>query len=133
MGLTTTTIGSYPKPDYLRIPEFVPKHRDPTHRYSEYLASITDDDQERLERATREYVHQQRRALGPGSCFALPPASDRHEWSLSHILCFAAPAHLTAMDGGNAIGLQEQSLPCAMAGMQGIVWNNPCPAVGCRR
>ncbi len=33
-------------------------------------------------------------------------------------LCFAAPAHLTAMDGGNARGLQEQSLPCAMAGMQ---------------
>ncbi len=25
----------------------------------------------------------------------------------------AAPAHLTAMDGGNAVGLQEQSLPCA--------------------
>ena len=30
-------------------------------------------------------------------------------------LCFAAPAHLTAMDGGNAGGLQEQSLPCAMS------------------
>jgi len=59
MGLTTTTIGSYPKPDYLRIPEFVPKHRDPTHRYSEYLASITDDDRERLERATRENVQHQ--------------------------------------------------------------------------
>ena len=29
-------------------------------------------------------------------------------------MCFAAPAHLTAMDGGNAKGLQEQSLPCAM-------------------
>ncbi len=29
----------------------------------------------------------------------------------------AALAHLTAMDGGNAIGLQEQSLPCAMAGL----------------
>ena len=26
----------------------------------------------------------------------------------------AALAHLTAMDGGNAEGLQEQSLPCAM-------------------
>jgi hypothetical protein len=25
----------------------------------------------------------------------------------------AALAHLTAMDGGNAEGLQEQSLPCA--------------------
>jgi hypothetical protein len=59
MDLTTTTIGSYPKPDYLRIPEFVPKHQDPTHRYSEYLASIIDDDQERLERATRDNVQHQ--------------------------------------------------------------------------
>ncbi len=36
-------------------------------------------------------------------------ASGRHGWPLSHILCFAAPAH-----------------PCAMAGMQGIVGNYPC-------
>ncbi len=41
--------------------------------------------------------------LGNCSCIALPPASDRHGWPLSHILCFAAPAH-----------------PCAMAGMQGL-------------
>jgi 5-methyltetrahydropteroyltriglutamate--homocysteine methyltransferase len=59
MGLKTTTIGSYPKPDYLRIPEFVPKHQDPTRRYSEYLASITDDDRERLERATHENIQHQ--------------------------------------------------------------------------
>ena len=41
-------------------------------------------------------------------------------------MCFAAPAHLTAMDGGNAGGLQEQSLPCAMAGIQEDCRNNPC-------
>jgi hypothetical protein len=31
----------------------------------------------------------------------------------------AALAHLTAMDGGNAEGLQEQSLPCARAAIRG--------------
>ncbi len=35
--------------------------------------------------------------------------SDRHGWPLSHILCFAAPAH-----------------PCAMAGMQKDCRSNPC-------
>ena len=59
MGLTTTTIGSYPKPEYLRIPNFVPKHPDPTQRYQEYLASRTAEDDELLLRATADNIHHQ--------------------------------------------------------------------------
>ena len=59
MALLTTTIGSYPKPDYLHIPPFVPKHPDPTRRYSEYLASRTAQDDALLDRATRENVRHQ--------------------------------------------------------------------------
>ncbi len=59
MAIRTTTIGSYPKPDYLRIPPFIPKHPDPTRRYSEYLASRGAADDALLERATRENVLHQ--------------------------------------------------------------------------
>ena len=59
MPLETTTIGSYPKPDYLRIPEFVPKHPDPTKRYTEYLSTRTPEDDDLLTRATHENVQHQ--------------------------------------------------------------------------
>ena len=59
MTITTTTIGSYPKPAYLRIPNFVPKHPDPTRRHTEYLASRTDEDLILLDRATRANVCHQ--------------------------------------------------------------------------
>lgn len=59
MALLTTTIGSYPKPDYLHIPPFVPKHPDPTRRYSEFLASRTAHDDALLEQATIENVRHQ--------------------------------------------------------------------------
>lgn len=59
MPIPTTTIGSYPKPGYLRIPNFVPKHPDPTRRYSEYLESMTAEDTALLERATHEIVSHQ--------------------------------------------------------------------------
>lgn len=59
MALLTTTIGSYPKPDYLYIPAFVPKHPDPTRRYSEFLATRTTQDDALLDRATLENVRHQ--------------------------------------------------------------------------
>lgn len=59
MAITTTTIGSYPKPDYLRIPLFQPKHPDPTRQYAEYLERLDDSDLERLQRATTENVQHQ--------------------------------------------------------------------------
>ncbi|MHA1165891.1 MAG: cobalamin-independent methionine synthase II family protein [Alphaproteobacteria bacterium] len=59
MPIRTTTIGSYPKPDYLRIPDFVAKHPDPTRRYSEFLASRTPEDEALLKRATHETIQHQ--------------------------------------------------------------------------
>ena len=59
MALRTTTIGSYPKPDYLRIPPFIPKHPDPTRRHGEYLARRTEADAALLRRATIENVRHQ--------------------------------------------------------------------------
>ena len=59
MTILTTTIGSYPKPDYLRIPNFVPKHPDPTRRYSEYLQSRSRKDVELLHHAVHENVMHQ--------------------------------------------------------------------------
>ncbi|MGI9425230.1 MAG: hypothetical protein ACR2PA_18700 [Hyphomicrobiaceae bacterium] len=57
--IQTTTIGSYPKPDYLRIPNFVPKHPDPTRRYTEYLNSQTPEDMALLDKATHDNVRHQ--------------------------------------------------------------------------
>jgi len=59
MAILTTTIGSYPKPGYLRIPDFIAKHPDPTRRYSEFLASRTPEDEALLKRATHETVRHQ--------------------------------------------------------------------------
>ena len=59
MALLTTTIGSYPKPDYLRLPAFQPKHPDPTRRYSAYLEDQSDADRALLRRAIREAVRHQ--------------------------------------------------------------------------
>ena len=59
MALRTTTIGSYPKPDYLRIPAFEPKHPDPTRRYSAYLNGVSEADLDLLRRAIRETVRHQ--------------------------------------------------------------------------
>lgn len=59
MPLLTTTIGSYPKPAYLRVPNFVPKHPDPTQSYSEYLQAFTPEDLALLERATHDTVRHQ--------------------------------------------------------------------------
>jgi hypothetical protein len=57
--------------------------------------------------------------LGSGPCFALPRLSDRQGWRKCGRIAGAIPAldpyllHLTARDGGNAKGLQAQSLPCS--------------------
>ena len=59
MPILPTTIGSYPKPDYLRIPEFKSKHPDPARRYSQYLTTRTEEDLEFLTKATRENVLHQ--------------------------------------------------------------------------
>lgn len=60
--LLTTTIGSYPKPDYLRFPTFKPKQEEPTRAYSEYLRRRTEADVALVRRATEEVVRHQEAA-----------------------------------------------------------------------
>ena len=63
MALMTTTIGTYPKPDYTPVPGWVTRgeaHRtDPTQSYSAFLRDRPPDSGERLDRATREVVADQ--------------------------------------------------------------------------
>ena len=60
MPLLTTTIGSYPKPDYTPVPGWFAirdRHRtNPTEAYSAFLADTPKDAQEAMDRATREVV-----------------------------------------------------------------------------
>lgn len=63
MALLTTTIGAFPKPDYVPTPDWF---RDggagisnPTEAYQNYLADLPEDIEERLDRGTREAVIDQ--------------------------------------------------------------------------
>lgn len=63
MPLLTTTLGAYPKPDYVPTPDWF---RDggaglpnPTEAYDRYLANLPDDIEEILDRGTREVVRDQ--------------------------------------------------------------------------
>ena len=63
MPLLTTTIGSYPKPDYTPVPgwfDFGGRHRaKPTEAYSAFLKNTPKDAKVTLDRATREVVQEQ--------------------------------------------------------------------------
>jgi 5-methyltetrahydropteroyltriglutamate--homocysteine methyltransferase len=60
MALLTTTIGSYPKPEYVPVPDWFQEEstviKDPTEAYEEYLRSGQEELEELLVRATREVV-----------------------------------------------------------------------------
>ncbi len=62
-GLKTTTIGSYPKPDYATVAGWFdlagPHRRSPTRTYSALLRDRSHDDEELLHQATREVVREQ--------------------------------------------------------------------------
>ena len=62
-GIRTTTIGSYPKPDYTPVPgwfEIRDIHRkSPTRTYSAFLRDRPHNAEELLDRATREVVREQ--------------------------------------------------------------------------
>ena len=66
MPLLTTTIGAYPKPDYVDLPDWFrvggPSGDDPTSAYSDYMRAAPEDLQETLDRATREVVQAQAEA-----------------------------------------------------------------------
>ena len=64
MPLVTTTIGAYPKPDYLEIPDWFrsaggPNTDDPTTAYSAYMRNAGDDIETLLVRAVRDVVADQ--------------------------------------------------------------------------
>jgi 5-methyltetrahydropteroyltriglutamate--homocysteine methyltransferase len=60
MALSTTTIGSYPKPEYVPVPNWfeIRDLRDdaPTTGYDRWLAARSHDHEALLDRGTREIV-----------------------------------------------------------------------------
>ena len=64
MGLLTTTIGSFPKPDYLDIPDWFSGPRGtqtehPTARWAEVMSELGGEAVRLIERATREVIEDQ--------------------------------------------------------------------------
>ena len=64
MPLLTTTIGAYPKPDYLEIPDWFkdargPNTEDPTSAFSEYMRNAGDEVEALLVRAVGEVIADQ--------------------------------------------------------------------------
>ncbi len=63
MPLLTTTIGAYPKPDYLDLPDWFrvggPSGEDPTAAYTAYLKDAPAELQADLDQATRQAVQDQ--------------------------------------------------------------------------
>ncbi|MCC7271463.1 MAG: cobalamin-independent methionine synthase II family protein [Alphaproteobacteria bacterium] len=66
MAIATTTIGSYPKPDYVRVPNWfeirrrlAPGRWNPTEAYERFLATRDAADDALLDRGTAEVVREQ--------------------------------------------------------------------------
>lgn len=63
MALLTTTIGAYPKPDYIPTPDWfregIAGLLNPTEAYHKYMANLPDNIEEILDRGTREVVNDQ--------------------------------------------------------------------------
>jgi 5-methyltetrahydropteroyltriglutamate--homocysteine methyltransferase len=63
MAIITTTIGAFPKPDYVPTPDWFRDGRagisNPTEAYQKYLANLPDNIEEILDRGTREAVLDQ--------------------------------------------------------------------------
>ncbi|MBT3188866.1 MAG: cobalamin-independent methionine synthase II family protein [Anaerolineae bacterium] len=63
MSLLTTTIGAYPKPDYVPTPDWFREGgagiSNPTTAYQKYLANLPDNIEEILDRGTEEVVNDQ--------------------------------------------------------------------------
>lgn len=62
MGLLTTTIGAYPKPDYITLPDWFkssPDDPDPTAGWAKALAKLGDQAEAILTRGTRQAVQDQ--------------------------------------------------------------------------
>jgi len=64
MGLKTTCIGAYPKPDYVRLPDWFnipagPDTADPTRQWAAAMAALGDDAEEIIARGVEEAVRDQ--------------------------------------------------------------------------
>ena len=63
MGLLTTTIGAYPKPDYVPTPDWFREGgtglSNPTEAYQKYLTNLPNNIEEILDRGTQEVVNDQ--------------------------------------------------------------------------
>ncbi len=63
MSLLTTTIGAYPKPDYVLTPDWFREGEvglsNPTEAYQKYLANLPNNIQDILDRSTKEVVNDQ--------------------------------------------------------------------------
>lgn len=64
MGIRTTTIGAYPKPDYLKLPDWFtvaagPDTSEPTRHWAAAMAAMGDDAQDVLTKAVREVISDQ--------------------------------------------------------------------------
>ena len=64
MKLLTTTIGAYPKPSYVTLPDWFsddagPDTEHPTEEWAAAIASMGDDAEEILARGTREVIDDQ--------------------------------------------------------------------------
>lgn len=64
MALETTCIGAYPKPDYVRLPDWFnipagPDTVDPTRQWAAAMASLGDDAEEIISRGVEEAVRDQ--------------------------------------------------------------------------
>ena len=64
MPLVTTTIGAYPKPDYLEVPDWFrsaggPNTDDPTTAYTEYMRNAGGETEALLVRAVRQVIADQ--------------------------------------------------------------------------
>ena len=64
MPLLTTTIGAYPKPDYVTVPDWFGKARgvhanDPTENWANAVAELGEEAEEIFSRGTREAVLDQ--------------------------------------------------------------------------
>ena len=63
MALLTTTIGAYPKPDYVPTPDWFREGgtglSNPTEAYQKYLTNLPNNIEEILDRSTQEVVKDQ--------------------------------------------------------------------------
>ncbi len=63
MPLLTTTIGAYPKPDFVEIPDWFrdggPGSGDPTTNYTAFMREAGDDLEENLVRGAEQVVRDQ--------------------------------------------------------------------------